>query len=136
MRVLTASVHYVVAKVNSYVLLDIDLLPLQGEHWQTDQMMSAYFSLVATRFSTPHNLKMNLDFTTVGEIITGTGVSNYLAKKKQLPMSSVSIFVCNSLNISVERNVKIIKICRLHTGKLAIWQRYSALTTKTVIIGR
>ena len=98
MRVLTASLYYVVAKVNGYVLMDIDLLPLQGEHWQMDQMLSAYFSLVATRFSTPHSLKMNLDFTTVGAIITGTGVSNYLAKQAQLPMSSVSKFVCYSAN--------------------------------------
>ena len=36
--VLTASIYYVVAKVNGFVLLDVDMLPLQGEHWQTDQM--------------------------------------------------------------------------------------------------
>ena len=93
MQVLTASLYYVVAKVNNYVLMDVDLLPLQGEHWQTDQMLSAYFSLVTTRFSTPQDPKMHLDFTTVGAIITGTGVSNYLAQKGQLPMSSVSKFV-------------------------------------------
>ena len=90
MRVLMASLYYVVAKVNVYVLLDIDFLPLQGEHWQTDQIMSAYFSLVATRFSSPNSLKMNLDFTTVGAIVTGAGVSNHLVKQTQLPMNSVS----------------------------------------------
>ena len=40
MCVLTASIYYVVAKVNGFVLLDVDMLPLQGEHWQTDQMLS------------------------------------------------------------------------------------------------
>ena len=74
MHILTASIYYMVAKVNGFVLLDVDMLPLQGEHWQTDQMLSAYFSLLASRFSTPLSLKFNLDFTSVGSIITGTGV--------------------------------------------------------------
>ena len=32
MHVLTASIYYVVTKVNGFVLLDVDMLPLQGEH--------------------------------------------------------------------------------------------------------
>ena len=56
MRILTASMYYVVAKVQGYTLLDVDMLPLQGEHWQTDQMVSAYLSLVASRFSRPGKL--------------------------------------------------------------------------------
>ena len=31
-RILTASIYYVVAKVNGFVLLDVDMLPRQGEH--------------------------------------------------------------------------------------------------------
>lgn len=93
MRVLTASIFYVVAKVNGFVLLDVDMLPLQGEHWQTDQMLSAYFSLLATQYSTPVSLKMNLDFTSIGNIITGAGVKNYLETGSALPLSSVSLLV-------------------------------------------
>ena len=79
MRILTASIYYVITKVNGFVLLDVDMLPLQGEHWQMDQMLSAYFSLLASRFWTPLSLKFNLDFTSVGSIVTGTGVKKYLA---------------------------------------------------------
>ena len=34
-RMLTSSVYYVVAKTAGMVIRDIDLLPLQGMHWQT-----------------------------------------------------------------------------------------------------
>lgn len=37
-RILTSSVYYTVAKIGPYVLKDVDMLPLQGEHWQTDQV--------------------------------------------------------------------------------------------------
>ena len=77
LRVLTASIYYVVAKVNGFILLDIDLLPLQGEHWQTDQMLSAYFSLLANRFSTPNSLRLHLDFTSVGKKFSGSGVATH-----------------------------------------------------------
>ena len=60
MQVLTVSIFYVVAKANGFVLLDVDMLPLQGEHWQTDQMLSVYFSLLCSRFSMPLRLKFNL----------------------------------------------------------------------------
>ena len=93
MRVLTASIYYVVAKVNGFVLLDVDMLPLQGEHWQTDQMLSTYFSLLASRFSTPESLKFNLDFTSVGSIVSRTGVAKYLEMGSPLPLSSISILV-------------------------------------------
>ena len=101
MRILTASIYYVVAKVNGFVLLDVDMLPLQGEHWQTDQMLSAYFSLLASRFSTPLSLKFNLDFTSVESIVTGTGVKKYLAMGSTLPLSSVSMcrHLCSSENL-------------------------------------
>ena len=90
LRVLTASIYYVVAKVNGFVLLDVDMLPLQGEHWQTDQMLSAYFCLLTTRFSTPNSLKCNIDFTSVGSIISGTGLQKYLETGHGLPLTSVS----------------------------------------------
>ena len=90
MRVLTVSIFYVAVKVNGFVLQHVDMLPLQGEHWQTDQMLSAYFSLLATRFSMPSSLKFNLDFTSVGSIISKTGVEKYLATGPMLPLSSVS----------------------------------------------
>ena len=48
MRILMASMYYVVVKIEGYTLLDVDMLPLQGEHWQTDQMVSAYLTLVAS----------------------------------------------------------------------------------------
>ena len=51
MCILTASMYYVMAKVKGFTLLYVDMLPLQGEHWQTDQMMLAYLSLVAGHFS-------------------------------------------------------------------------------------
>ena len=100
MCILTASIYYMIAKVNGFVFLDVDMLPLQGEHWQMDQMLSAYFSLLASRFSTPLSLKFNLDFTSVGSIITGTGVKKYLATGSILPLSSVSIhqYLCISEN--------------------------------------
>ena len=91
MRILSASIYYVVAKVNRFILLNVDMLPLQGEHWQTDQILSAYFSLLASRFSTPHSLKLNLDFTSVGSIVSGTGVQKYLETGSILPLSSVSM---------------------------------------------
>ena len=90
MRILTASMYYVVAKVKGYTLLDVGMLPLQGEHWQTDQMMSAYLSLVATCFSTLEKLILALDFTVVGSILTGVGVTCHLEQGAQLPLSSVS----------------------------------------------
>ena len=93
MRVLTASIYYVVAKVNGFVLLDVDMLPLQGEHWQTDQMLSVYFSLLASHFSTPESLKFNLDLTSVGSIVSGTGVAKYLETGSPLPLSSVSMLL-------------------------------------------
>ena len=89
MRVLTACIYYVVTKVQGYVLLDVDFLPLQEEYWQTDQMLSAYFSLLSERFSTPNSRKMNLDFTTVGAIVTGLGIEEHLSKGTPLPMRSV-----------------------------------------------
>ena len=64
-----ASMYYVVAKIQGYTLLDVDMLPLQGEHWQTDQMVSAYLALVASRFSRPGKLVLALDFTVVGSIL-------------------------------------------------------------------
>ena len=90
MHILTASMYYVVAKVKGYTLLDVDMLPLQGEHWQTDQMMSAYLSLVASRFSTLDKLILVLNFTVVGTIFTGVGVTRHLQQGAQLPLSSVS----------------------------------------------
>ena len=68
MHILTASMYYVVAKVKGYTLLDVDMLPLEGEHWQTDQMMSAYLSLVTSCFSTPDKLILTLDFMVVRSI--------------------------------------------------------------------
>ena len=101
MCILTASIDYIIAKVNGFVLLDVDMLPLQGEHWQMNQMLSAYFSLLASRFSTPLSLKFNLDFTSVGSIVTGTGVEKYLVTGSILPLSSVSMHrhLCNSENM-------------------------------------
>ena len=93
MCMLTASNYYVVAKVNGFVLLDVDMLPLQGEHWQTDQMLSAYFSLLASHFSTPESLKFNFDFTSVGSIVSGTGAAKYLEMGSPLPLSSISMLM-------------------------------------------
>ena len=31
--------YYVVAKIQGYTLLNVDMLPLQGEHWQTDHFL-------------------------------------------------------------------------------------------------
>ena len=70
--------YYVVAKVKGYTLLDVDMLPLQEEHWQTDQMMSAYLSLVASCFSTLDKLILALDFMVVRTIFTGVGVTHHL----------------------------------------------------------
>ena len=89
MRVLTACIYYVVAKVQGYVLLDVDFVPLQGEYWQTDQMLSAYFSLLSVRFSAPNSLKINLDFTTMGAILKGSGIEQHLNSGRPLPMKSV-----------------------------------------------
>ena len=96
LRVLTASIYYVVAKVNGFVLLDVDMLPLQGEHWQTDQMLSAYFCLLTTRVSTADSLKCSIDFTSVGSIISGSGVEKYLGTGKSLPLTSVSMLKTNN----------------------------------------
>ena len=90
MHIRTALMYYVVAKVKGYTLLDVDMLPLQGEHWQTDQMMSAYLSLVASHFSTPDKLILTLDFMVVWSIFTGVGVTHHLEQGAQLPLSSVS----------------------------------------------
>ena len=90
MRILTALMYYVVAKVKGYTLLDVDMLALQGEHWQTDQMMSAYLSLVASRFSTLDKLILALDFMVVWTIFTGVGVTCHLQQGAQLTLSSVS----------------------------------------------
>ena len=76
--------------MNGFVLLDVDMLPLQGEHWQTDQMLSAYFCLLTTKFSTPSSLKCNIDFTSVGRILSGDGVKVYLDTASSLPLTSVS----------------------------------------------
>ena len=89
MRVLTACIYYVVAKVQGYVLLDVDFVPLQGEYWQTDQMLSAYFSLLSVRFSAPNSLKINVDFTTMEAILKGSGVEQHLNSRRPLPMKSV-----------------------------------------------
>ena len=99
MCILTASLYYVVAKVNCFMLLDVDVLPLQGEYWQTDQMLSAYFSLLSSRFSMPNCHRINLDFTTMGAIVTGNGVSQNLTTGTPLPLSSVS----DSLKIYILR---------------------------------
>ena len=48
------------------------------EHWKTDQMMSAYLSLVASCFSTPDKLILTLDFMVVGSIFTSVGVTCHL----------------------------------------------------------
>ena len=101
MHVLTASIYYVVAKVNGFVLLDVDMLPLQGEHWQTDQMLLAYFSLLALCFSTPESLKFNLDFTSVGSIVSGTGVVKYLEMGSPLSLSSVSMLLCHKSSVDM-----------------------------------
>ena len=89
MCVLTVCIYYVIAKVQGYVLLDVDFVPLQEEYWQTDQMLSAHFSLLSARFSTPNSRKINLDFTTMGAIVTCAGVEQHLNKGTPLPMKSV-----------------------------------------------
>ena len=102
LRVLTASIYYVVAKVNGFVLLDVDMLPLQGEHWQTDQMLSAYFCLLTTKFSTTSSLNCNVDFSSVGSIISGSGVKRYLDTGSSLPLTSVSMHykaICVTMTI-------------------------------------
>ena len=111
MRILTACIYYTVAKVEGFVLLDVDFIPLQGEYWQTDQMLSAYFKLLSTRFSTPNQRRMSLDFTTVGAIMTGSGVRDHLEKNKSLPLSSV----CNNLTkVSVKFRDHINILIRHH----------------------
>ena len=60
------------------------------EHWQTDQMMSAYLSLVTSCFSSPDKLILTLNFMVVGSIFTGIGVTHHLEQGAQLPLSSVS----------------------------------------------
>ena len=90
MRILTASMYYVVAKIQGYTLLDVDMLPLLGEHWQTDQMVSTYLTLVASLFSRPGKLVLALDFMVVGSIFTGLSIKHHLKQDTQLPLSSVS----------------------------------------------
>ena len=90
MRILTVSMYYVVAKIQGYTLLDVDMLPLHREHWQTDPMVSAYLTLVATRFSRLGKLVLALDFTVVGSIFTGHDIKRHLEQDAQLPLSSVS----------------------------------------------
>ena len=90
MRILTVSMYYVVAKIQGYTLLDVDMLPLQGEHWQTDQMVSAYLTLVASQFSRLEKLVLALDFMVVGGIFTSLGIKRHLKQDAQLPLSSVS----------------------------------------------
>ena len=82
--------YYVMAKVKGFTLLDVDMLPFQGEHWQTDQMILAYLSLVTGCFLTPNKLILTLDFTVVGTIFTGMGIKCHLDQGAQLPLSSVS----------------------------------------------
>ena len=82
--------YYVVVKIQGYTLLDVDMLPLQGEHWQTDQIVSAYLNLVASRFSRPGKLVLALDFTVVGSIFAGLGIKHHLEQDAQLPLSLVS----------------------------------------------
>ena len=84
------SMYYVVAKIQGYTLLDVDMLPLQGEHWQTDQMVSTYLTLVASRFSRLEKLVLALDFMVVGGIFTSLGIKRHLKQDAQLPLSSVS----------------------------------------------
>ena len=90
MQILTASMYYVVGKIQGHTLLDVDMLPLQGEHWQTDQMVSAYLTLVASRFSRPGKLVLALDFTVVGSIFTGLGVKHHLEQDAQLPLNTIN----------------------------------------------
>ena len=90
MRILTASMYYVVAKIQGYTLLNVDMLPLQGEHWQTDQMVSTYLALVASRFSRLAKLVLALDFMVVASIFTGLGIKCHLEQDAQLLLSSVS----------------------------------------------
>ena len=56
-------------------------------------MLLANFSLLASRFSTPESLKFNLDFTSVGSIVSGTGVVKYLETGSPLPLSSISMLL-------------------------------------------
>ena len=90
MQILMASMYYVVVKIQGYTLLDVDMLPLQGEHWQTDQMFSAYLALVASQFLRLGKLVLALDFMVVGSIFTGLGIERHLEQDAQLPLSSVS----------------------------------------------
>ena len=79
-----------VVHIQGYTLLNVDMLPLQGEHWQTDQMVSTYLALVASRFSRPGKLVLALEFTVVGSLFTGVGIKRHLEQDAQLPLSSVS----------------------------------------------
>ena len=76
--------YYVVVKIQGYTLLDVGMLPLQGEHWQTDQMVSAYLTLVASQFSRPGKLVLALDFEVVGSIFTGLDVKRHLEQDAQV----------------------------------------------------
>ena len=90
MCILTALMYYVVAKLKGYTLLDVDMLPLQGEHWQTDQMISAYLSLVTSHFLNTRHIDSCPQLYVVGSIFTGVGVTHHLEQGAQLPLSSVS----------------------------------------------
>ena len=37
-RILSSCIYYVVAKIGNFVLKDVDMLPLQGLTWQSDQV--------------------------------------------------------------------------------------------------
>ena len=39
-RILTSCIYYMVAKIGNFILKDVDLLPLQGLTWQTDQVIN------------------------------------------------------------------------------------------------
>ena len=141
MRILTACICYTVAKVEGYVLLDVDFIPLQGEYWQTDQMLSAYFKLLSTRFSTPNQRRISLDFSTVGAIMTGSGVRDHLNKNKTLPLSSVG-YMIRKVSLHFRDHINNIfstsimySICRQHTRQWARLKSSSVLITRTGTIG-
>ena len=61
-----------------------------GRQIKCCQRTSVYWPRV---FSTPESLKFNLDFTSVGSIVSGTGVAKYLETGFLLPLSSISMLV-------------------------------------------
>ena len=62
-------------------------------------MPLAYFSLLASCFSTPESLKFNLDFTSVGSIVLGTGIVKYLETGSPLPLSSIGMLLHHKSNV-------------------------------------